>query len=107
MSLYEALVLSGMFAVTFGIRYLLIGFSSRFRLSPSFEKALSFVPPAVLTAIIVPAVLMPDGAHFDISLSNAYLPAAVSALAAHIVFKRLLVTIVLGMCVFFAWKLYF
>ncbi|MBN2508841.1 MAG: AzlD domain-containing protein [Spirochaetales bacterium] len=107
MSLYEIAVLGGMFAVTFGVRYLLIGFSSRIRLSPAFERALAFVPPAVLTAIIIPSVLMPDGSRFDLSLANAYIPAALAALGAHLVMRRLIVTIVFGMAVFFLWKMYF
>ena len=107
MSVYEIVILSGMFAVTFGVRYVLIGFSSKVRLSSSFKKALEFVPPAVLTAIILPGILMPDGSGFDFSLANAYLPAALSSLLCQIIFKKLLFTIVAGIAVFFLWKFAF
>ena len=39
------------------------------------EKSLRYVPPAVLTAIIVPAVLIPSGDEMVISYTNPYLVA--------------------------------
>jgi branched-subunit amino acid transport protein len=69
----EIILILGMMAVTFSIRYVLLAFSGKFSLPESVEKALRYVPPAVLTAIIFPAVLLPEG-HWDLSLHNAYLP---------------------------------
>jgi branched-subunit amino acid transport protein len=68
-------MIGGMMAVTFGIRYALFAVADRIRMAPWLESALKFIPPAVLTAITVPAVLLPDG-RLDVSPSNPYLVAA-------------------------------
>lgn len=97
----EIILITGMMVVTFSIRYILLAFSSRFSLPGVVEKALKYVPPAVLTAIIVPAVLLPDG-RWDLSLSNAYLTAGVIAVIAGFLFpkKVFLAAISSGLVVF-------
>ena len=97
----ELILIIGMAAVTFSIRYILLAFSGRFSLPGLVEKALKYVPPAVLTAIVVPAVLLPHGS-WDLSLNNAYLPAAVIAVIAGFLFpkKVLLASISSGLLVF-------
>lgn len=98
------LLVGGMALVTFGIRYVLLPFSGRIRLSSGVQRALAFVPPAVLTAIIVPMALMPNGETIEIAWSNAYLIGALATAAIGWIGKRLLLTIVGGMGVFLAWK---
>ena len=106
MSTFEILMVAGMTAVTFGVRYPVLALVSRVRLPDPVMAALKFIPPAVLTAIIVPAMLMPAG-EMDISLSNAYLVAGVlSGLIAWRT-RNLLATIVIGMVVFLAWRWFF
>ena len=61
MSSFEMLLVAGMFLVTFGVRYPVLALVSRVTLPPAVLGALKFIPPAVLTAIIVPAVLQPQG----------------------------------------------
>jgi branched-subunit amino acid transport protein len=97
----EIILITGMAVVTFTIRYVLLAFSGRFTLPGPVEKALNYVPPAVLTAIIVPSVLI-QGGHWDISLHNAYLPAAVTAVIAGFLFPRkvLAASITSGLIVF-------
>jgi len=97
----EFILIIGMMAVTFSIRYVLLAFSGRFSLPDSVEKALRYVPPAVLTAIIVPAVLMPGG-EWDLTLHNAYLPAAVASIIAGFLFPErvLAASITTGLIVF-------
>ncbi len=104
----EVLMIAGMMAVTFGIRYVLFALADQFTMPPLMEKALYYVPPAVLTAILVPAVLMPAG-RLDISLENAYLFGALAALAGGILIRRqtLMASIVSGLAVFFAWRFIF
>lgn len=104
MRLEEALMIAGMAAVTFGIRYFLLGLADRVRLAPWIESSLNFIPPAVLTAIIVPAVLLPRG-EFDLSFANAYLVAAAATTAAGIVSRNLLATIAIGLGAFFGYRL--
>ena len=52
--------------------------ADRFSLSPLVERALGYVPPAVLTAITVPAVLMPHG-RMELEWGNSYLFAALAS----------------------------
>ena len=62
MTVQEAWMIAGMMVVTFGVRYPVLALVGRTELPPALLEALKFIPPAVLTAIIVPAVLMPQGA---------------------------------------------
>jgi len=88
-------------AVTFSVRYVLLALSERFTLPEGLERALRYVPPAVLTAIIVPSVLIPDG-QWNISLENAYLPSSLAAITAGFLFpkKVLAASIITGLLVF-------
>lgn len=97
----EILMIAGMMAVTFSIRYVLLAFSGKFTLPESLERALNYVPPAVLTAIIVPSVLLTDN-QFNISWENPYLSAALAATLAGFLFpKRVLAaSITSGLVVF-------
>lgn len=100
----EIFLISGMALVTVLIRYPVIGMSGRIKLSPQFLRVLSFVPPAVLTAIIFPAVLMPSGSELMVSYTNARLVGSIAAILVGFWRKNLLWTIVVGMIVFFAWQ---
>ena len=95
----EFLLIFGMFVITFAIRFVMFAFAGKLSFPDWMEKALKFVPPAVLTAIIVPSVTMPQGS-LDFSLSNVYLVAALFSLAIALVTKNLLKTIGLGMLFF-------
>jgi branched-subunit amino acid transport protein len=97
-------LVGGMALVTFSIRYVLLPFSGRIRLSTGVQRALGYVPPAVLTAIIVPMSLMPDGQTIQFSFLNPYLIGALATAAIGWAGKNLLLTIVGGMGVFLAWK---
>lgn len=97
--MYEATLIVGMFLVTFSVRYLLFGIAGRVHFPHWLSTALGFVPPAILTAIIVPAVLMPKGEVW-ISPANPWLLAALVAVITALVRKDLLTTIVVGMLAF-------
>ena len=99
-----AWLVGGMAAVTFSIRYILLPFSGRIRLSPGVQRALGYVPPAVLTAIIVPMALMPDGQTLSLSITNPYLIGALATIAIGFLGKNLLLTITGGMGLFLVWK---
>ncbi len=60
------------------------------------ERWLKHVPTAFLTALVVPALLMPDG-YIDLTLNNSYLLAG--GLAAFVAYKtrNVLITILIGM----------
>ncbi|MEM6447811.1 MAG: AzlD domain-containing protein [Cyanobacteria bacterium P01_D01_bin.123] len=100
----EWLLLLGMLLVTFGIRYSMFAASDRVTISPLLKMALQYVPPAVLTAIAVPTVLLPDGEHFDLSYLNARLVGAIAACLIGWYRKNLLLTIIVGMGAFLGWQ---
>jgi len=103
MSDKELLMIVGMMAVTFGVRYPVLALVGRLQLPPPVIRALRYVPVAVLTAIIVPELVLRDGA-WQISLDNAYLVAGVVAALISWRTKNLLLTIVIGMGVFLLWR---
>ena len=89
-SLNEFYMVAGMALVTFGIRYIMFPISGRFQFPELFNRGLKYVPPAVLTAIIVPSVLMPDGNTLNLKLTNPYLVGAIAACVIGGLFKNLL-----------------
>jgi len=99
----EVLIVSGMAIATFAIRYVMFGASSRIQLSPVVLNALRYVPPVVLTAIVVPEVLLSEGS-VEIGLGNARLVGAMIAILVSVSTQDLLLTIVLGMSAFFGWQ---
>jgi branched-subunit amino acid transport protein len=99
----ELMLVLGMAAVTFGIRYSLIAISGRVTLSPDWTQALRYVPPAVLTAITIPAVLFPEG-HLWVRYDNARLVGAITTILMALWQKNLLVTILAGMLVFLSYQ---
>lgn len=103
----EALLILGMFAVTFGVRYPVLAFASRIPLPTIITVGLKFVPAAVLSAIIVPAALFPDGHTLELTYTNSYLIAGIAAVLISAKTKNLLVTIVAGMLIFFGHRIIF
>ncbi len=91
----------GMFAVTFGVRYPLLAFSRRLQLSGTVLRLLAYVPPAVLSAIIFPMVLQPNG-ELELNAGNPYLYAAVVAVATAALRAPLVAVILGGMTAFYA-----
>jgi branched-subunit amino acid transport protein len=101
----ECMLIGGMMAVTFGIRYFLFAVADRVRMAPWVEASLRFIPPAVLIAIILPAVILPRG-EWHLSFSNPYLISALVTTAAGIQSRNLLATIAIGLAAFFAHRFF-
>jgi branched-subunit amino acid transport protein len=99
----DVLLIAGMTLVTFGIRYGTMAMVGRITLPERVVQALRFVPPAVLSAIIVPAVLIPDGIHLYVAPDNARLVASLVTAGVMWRTKNLLLTIVLGMLALWLW----
>jgi branched-subunit amino acid transport protein len=74
-------------------------------MAPWIESSLKFIPPAVLTAITLPAVLLPKG-DWQVSFSNPYLVSAIAATVAGILTRNLLATIAMGLAAFFAHRFF-
>jgi branched-subunit amino acid transport protein len=98
------LLVGAMALVTFAIRYGLLALSGRIQLSPALVRALGYVPPVVLTAIVVPAVVMPGGGDLWLGWENARLGGAIAAVALALWRQNLLLTIAGGMAVFWGWQ---
>lgn len=90
------LIIIAMGIVTYGIRLLPIALLGRIEIPPVVQRALRFVPPAVLSAIVAPELLMPGG-QFDVSPGNARLIAGVIATLVAWRTKNVLLTIAVGM----------
>ena len=82
--------------LTFSMRFVMFSDLAPKQLPSWLEEALGFVPVAVLTAIIVPAVIVsPDGGLM--LAGNSRLPAALIAVTAALVTRSVLVTIGSGL----------
>jgi branched-subunit amino acid transport protein len=93
-----------MAAITFFIRYAMFATAGRFELPAFVSRTLRFIPPAVLSAIIVPAVLMPEGKALQMGIRSPYLVGALFAIIIGRFTNNLLAVIISGMVVFWIWK---
>jgi branched-subunit amino acid transport protein len=100
----EILLIAGMTAVTFVIRYAMFVGAGRFQIPEFVSKTLRFVPPAVLSAIILPAVLIPEGKELQLHIGSPHLAGALVALVVGRLSGNLLAVIVSGMAVFWLWQ---
>jgi len=94
MNLWLVIIVAGV--LTFLIRLSFIALLANWELPPLFQRALGFVPPAVMTAIVFPELLIRDG-HLSVSLDNHRLIAGVVAILVAWRFKKIMPTIVAGM----------
>jgi branched-subunit amino acid transport protein len=105
MILNEFLLVAGMALVTFAMRYPVLALVSKLTLPPTLMAALKFIPPAVLAAIIVPALLAPQD-QLDFSLTNDYLIAGIVTAFVAWRTQNLLLTLAIGMVALWGWRLF-
>ena len=86
--------------ITFGMRFSLIYLFGKFEVPETMRKALHYVPPAVLSAIIFPELLIRNGT-FDVSLVNTRLLAGLIAIVTAWFSRNTLITILVGMTALF------
>ena len=94
MSIWLVMLAGGL--ITFGIRLSFIYLFGRIETPPLVQRSLRFVPPAVLSAILVPEIVLHAG-KLDLSLGNERLLAGLVAVATALVTKDTLLTILAGM----------
>lgn len=82
--------------LTLAFRLSFIVFISKMSIAPLAQQALRFVPVAVLTALIAPALFFPAGT-LDIALSNVRLLSGLLAILVAWRTKNVLLTIFTGM----------
>jgi branched-subunit amino acid transport protein len=99
----EVLLIAGMALVTFAVRYPILALLGRIPLPEPVFRALKYVPPAVLAAIVLPAILMPAG-EIDVRPTNDYLVAGIIAGLLAWRTRSVLLTIVFGMLALWGWR---
>jgi branched-subunit amino acid transport protein len=104
MTARELTLIIGMAAVTFPVRYAFYALGDRVAFPPLVQRALRYVPVAVLTAIVVPMVLLPGG-RWQLTWRNAWLLGALVSGGIAWRFRNLLVAIAGGLATFFLWRL--
>ncbi|MBS1215548.1 MAG: AzlD protein [Proteobacteria bacterium] len=103
----DTLTLAGLIlalaATSFGARSSFILFLGRRAASPTVQRALRFVPPAVLTALVVPELVLAAGGPSLVG--NARLAAGLVAAAVAWKTRNTLLTILVGMLCLHALRL--
>jgi len=94
MNLWLVVIAAGV--LTFLIRLSFISLLANWGMPPLAQRALSFVPPAVMTAIVFPELLVRDG-HLAVGMDNHRLIAGAIAMLVAWHFKKIMPTIVAGM----------
>ena len=90
------LVIIGMGVITYAIRLSMIVMSGQIQLGDHLQRALRFVPPAVLSAIILPEMVQPGGT-LDVSLGNERLLAGLIAIVVAWYTQNMIWTVAVGM----------
>ena len=94
MNIWLVMLIGGL--ITFGMRFSLIFLFGKFEVPQTMRKALHYVPPAVLSAIIFPELLY-HANQIDLSLGNVRLLAGIVAILVAWFSKNTLLTILAGM----------
>ena len=98
MNIWLVMLIGGV--ITFMIRFSFIYLFGKFHIPETVRKALHYVPPAVLSAIVFPELLLPGGT-WNLSLENYRLLAGLAAVLVAWFSRNILVTILAGMIVLF------
>jgi branched-subunit amino acid transport protein len=94
MNIWPVIIIGGL--LTFGMRLSFIYLLGRVDVPPAARRALQFVPPAVLSALVLPELLMPS-AHLDLSFANHRWLAGLLAVLVAWRTRSTLLTILAGM----------
>jgi len=90
------LIIMGMGLITLAIRLSMILLIGRIRLPPAVARGLRFVPPAVFSALIAPALLRPAG-PLEVSIANPFLLAGIAAALVAWRWRSMFLTLIAGM----------
>ena len=104
MSIWLVMLLGGL--ITFGIRFSLIYLFGRFQIPEMMRKALHYVPPAVLSAIIFPELFLREGV-LNLSFDNTRLLAGLVAVLVAWFSRNTLITILVGMAALLLLQFFF
>ena len=96
MNIWLIMIAGGL--ITFGMRFSLIYLFGRFEVPETMRRALHYVPPAVLSAIIFPELFFQNG-NIALTLANTRLIAGLAAILVAWFSKSTLLTIIAGMVI--------
>lgn len=96
-----ALLILGMGLCSFLPRYVPLAFFADREMPPVVKTLLNYTPPAVLAALVFPAVLAPSGEGLEVTVSNPYLIGGLATFVAGLVSKKFLLVTAIGIAVFF------
>ena len=82
--------------LTFFMRFIMLSGIAPRKLPATFREASEFIPIAVLTAIIVPAVLTGEDNNIML-LNNSHFPAAIVAVVVALISRSVVLTIGVGL----------
>ena len=94
MNLWTVMIAAGL--ITYAMRLSFIFLFNHFDVPAQIERALRYVPPAVMSAIFFPALVMPEG-ELWISFGNPRLLAGVFAILIAWRTRNAVLTIIVGM----------
>lgn len=94
MNIWLIMLLGGL--ITFGMRFSFIYLFGRFDIPETLRRALHYVPPAVLSAIVFPELLIQDG-RLALDLANERLLAGLAAILVAWFTRNTLLTILAGL----------
>jgi branched-subunit amino acid transport protein len=89
-------IIISMAIVTFATRFGCVALFRQTKMPAWLERWLKHIPTAILTALIIPALILPKG-QVDITLHNHYLLAGILAAIVAYKSRNIVSTIVLGM----------
>ena len=98
MNVWAVMLIGGL--ITFGMRFSFIFLFGKYNIPDTVRRALHYVPPAVLSAIVFPELFLHNGELY-LSFGNVRLLAGLIAMAVAWFTKNTLITILVGMIALF------
>ncbi len=92
--IWAIMLITGLF--TFFMRFVMLSGIAPRKFPTAFKEALGFVPISVLTAILVPEVLVGEDNNIML-LDNSHLPAAIIAVVVALISRSIVITISVGL----------
>jgi branched-subunit amino acid transport protein len=90
-----ALIIFGAALATYSTRFPLLLYSGPKHIPTWLEKCLSFIAPAILTALIIPTIFIQQG-KVNVTPTNHYLIGSGISIIIAYIFKNPLVTVIVG-----------
>lgn len=100
----EMCTILGMGIAIFITRYPLLGMAEKIEFPNSVKTVLNYVPLAILVALILPSILIPNGEKINISFSNEYMLGGIVVFIIGFFSENVVITSTVGFIVFLGIK---